>query len=404
MKNQIRPLCLSFWSPPTVRPQAILIGKMIPEWIAQSIEPVILTYANQGDWDIKAPIYKIEQFKLNRIMNRIPPLRAYFRYRYQQKLVKTIARIIKKHDINIVFSFANPQESNLIGALVKEKIGVPFISHFSDPWYDNPCVTMSPWRAKRVLKQETKIIKNSDAVVFINNNMRDIIMKKYPREWAGKSAVIHHSFAPTDYPLSSKQITTNKDKNKFIFSYVGVFYKERNPEIIFQALQRIIQKDGHLASKINFQIVGCDGGYTDFPIDAVKTLIEKYKLENIVSLIPRVDYHESLRYMQLADCLILIDVRYKQSYCLPSKLIDYAGSGSAILGIANQNSPVADFLRKLGDQSFTYDQIDGLSLHIRELITGENKINKNIGFLNQFNVTSTTQQLLGLFTKMLSKK
>src|SRR3989344_9046948 len=69
-KKQIKPLCLSFWTPPTNRPKAILICKMIPEWINQGIRPVIVTYEKNGDWNIDTPVYKIPQFKLRDFINR----------------------------------------------------------------------------------------------------------------------------------------------------------------------------------------------------------------------------------------------------------------------------------------------------------------------------------------------
>ncbi|MDP2669419.1 MAG: hypothetical protein Q8P07_06380 [bacterium] len=402
--NKIRPLCLSFWTPPTVRPQAILIGKMIPEWIAQGVKPVIVTYEGNGHWDIDAPVYKIPQFKLNRILNRIPPVRSFARRRYQNDLVKRIVEITKKHNINVIFSFANPQESNIIGSIVKEKTGIPFISHFSDPWYDNPWSTLSFWRKRRVLAQETRIIKNSDAAIFINASLRDMVMNKYPEAWRQKGAVIHHCFSPADYPLSKEEAALEKSKwSKFVFSYVGAFYKGRNPEIVFQALQKNIDKDKNIKNKIEFQLVGCDSGYTDFTTKDIKILLEKYNLSDVVTFVPKVEYRESLKYMQLADCLVMIDVRDAQSWCFPSKIVDYAGSGSAILGVAN-GGPVAEFLEKLGYKNFTYGEADRLSAHLEELIAGRIRTKENTEFLNAFSVTSATKQLLGLFNKVSAGK
>lgn len=398
----IKPLCLSFWSPPTIRPQAILIGKMIPEWIAQSVRPVMVTYASNGHWSIDIPIYTITPFALRGISNLLPPMRAYLRRRYQERIADYVIGIMKKHNVNLIFSFANPQESNIIGAIIKEKTGVPFVSHFSDPWYDNPAAPLSFWRAKRVLKQETRVIRNSDRAVFINASLRDMVMAKYPLKWQGKGAVVHHSFSPKDYPLDEEAIAENKQGDKFIFSYVGAFYKERNPEVIFRALQKAIEKHKDIAHKIVFQLVGCDSGYTDFSIDDVKALINKYRLAEIVTLVPRVDYRESLKYMQLADCLVMIDIRYPLGYALPSKLIDYAGSGSSIVGVANHMSPVADFLQKLGYRSFGYDEVDELALYLYALITGQVKTKRNVEFLEQFNVKSTTRELLDLFVGALS--
>ncbi|MBI2022993.1 hypothetical protein HYT01_00310 [Candidatus Giovannonibacteria bacterium] len=402
-KNEIRPLCLSFWTPPTVRPQAILIGKMIPEWIRQGIKPVIVNYGSNGDWEINAQIYKISQFKLNKYLNRIPPLRGYLRRRYYNDIAEQLAGIVKKHDLNIIFSFANPQESNIIGAIVKEKTGVLFVSHFSDPWYDNPWSKMSWWRKKIVLKQETKIIKNSDAVIFINASMRDMVMKKYPREWQDKGAVIHHSFAESDYPLANEEVKMKKSKEKFVFSHVGAFYKARNPEILFKALKKIISENRSLSGKIEFRLVGYNSGYTDFTPADMETLINKYDLGSVVKLIGQVGYRDSLQYMQLADCLVLIDVEDAESWCFPSKVVDYAGSGAAILGVTSKDSPVWLFLEKLGYRCFTYGEVDKLAWHMKELIEGRFEKNVNKEYLQEFSAASNIKKLLELFSDLVSK-
>lgn len=402
-KQEIRPLCLSLWTPPTVRPQAILIGKMIPEWISQGIRPVIVTYESNGKWDIDAPIYKIPQFKMNRYLNRVLPLRAYYRRLYQKKITDTIEDIMKKHNINVVFSFANPQESNIIGSLLKERTGVPFVSHFSDPWYDNPWSSMSWWRARRVLKQETRIIKNSDAAIFINANLCEMVMKKYPLEWKDKGVVIHHSFAATDYPLGSEAIKMKKTVDKFVFSHVGAFYKGRNPEILFKAARKIVDEDESLSGKIEIQLVGYNSGYTDFSADDVKALIKKYKLESLVTLIGQVEYKESLKYMQLADCLVIIDVVDAESWCFPSKVVDYAGSSTAILAVTSKDSPVWKFLQKLGYKSFTYGEADKLAAHMKELIDGSVDKRINNEYLQEFNVASNTKKLMNLFSSLIKE-
>ncbi|MBU4375843.1 hypothetical protein KKH38_05055, partial [Patescibacteria group bacterium] len=69
IKDKLKILCLSFRTPPAVRPQAILIGKMIPEWIKQGVSPVIITYESGGKWDINAPVYTIPQFNISRLCN-----------------------------------------------------------------------------------------------------------------------------------------------------------------------------------------------------------------------------------------------------------------------------------------------------------------------------------------------
>ena len=180
-KNKIRPLCLSFRTPPSNRPQSILISKMVPEWIAQGVIPAVVTYDAGGDWEISAPVYKISQFDINKYLNKIPFVHGFLRSRYYKGILGEIEEIIKKYNINLIFSFSNPQESNIIGAMLKKRLGIPFVSYFSDPWYDYPYdPPLRPWTASKILRQERFIVKNSDKAVFVNNQARELIMKKFP--------------------------------------------------------------------------------------------------------------------------------------------------------------------------------------------------------------------------------
>ena len=241
-KNKI--LCLSFWTPPIVRPQSILIGKMIPEWQKQGLEPVIMTYNICGNWQIGRPIYKIPQFKIKKWQTKIPGLIILLEYLYYQKLFETAKKIIKKHEINLVFSFANPQDSNILGAMIKARLGIPFVSHFSDPWLDNPYKSFSKMKTWLVRKMEKYIVSQSDEIIFTNQKALELVMRKYPAEDFKKAFVIPHCYREADYPPAEKE------SPKFTLSYIGAFYKERNPAMLFVALRDIIKKNPE-SKKIN---------------------------------------------------------------------------------------------------------------------------------------------------------
>ena len=250
-KEKIKLLCLSFWTPPLVRPQSILIGKMIPEWINQGIDPFVMTYDVCGDWNIDITILKIPQFEASKFFKITPlisVLNLFKKQRYYRKLYKIAKGLIKKYDIKIIFSFANPQESNILGAMLAKKLGVKFISHFSDPWYDNSYKTFSKFGGKKVLALEKFIIKNSDRVIFINKTAQELVMKKYPADWFKKSLTIPHCYDLKDYPdtINDKPLS-----DKFVLSYIGAFYKERNPEPLFKALKIIIDTDKNFSNCFN---------------------------------------------------------------------------------------------------------------------------------------------------------
>jgi len=389
-------LCLSFWTPPVVRPQSILIGKMIPEWIKQGIEPVVVAYEKCGDWNINAPVFKIPIFSINRILSRIPLLRECLRFMYYKKIAKVIKEIALRNQVELIFSFSKPMDSNIIGAMLKKNLNIPFVSHFSDPWYDDPYKSLSKLRAKFIYLQEKFIIKNSDKVIFTNEVAKDLIMKKFPESWIKKADVIPHCYNLADYPEVSEPNT-----GKFVISYIGAFYKQRNPELLFKALKNIISKQPDFIHKFKVELIGAANDYVGYKVGNIEGMADLYGLKNNIEIIPPVSYEESLKYMKLSDCLVVIDADMPGSPFLPSKVVDYAGSGKAILGITPASSPTAQFIKGLGCESFNYDQVDELAQYLEGLISGQVKIQINKEYLEQYDVRNTTSKLVKLFNEAL---
>jgi len=396
--NKLKVLCLSFRAPPAVRPQSILIGKMIPEWIKQGVDPVIVTYKSGSKWDINAPVYAIPQFSINKFQNKILPMRYFFRRKYYKKILSALKKITNKHKVDIIFSFANPQESNIIGAKLSKISGLPFVSHFSDPFYDNPYQHFSMFGKKRALLQEYKIIKRSNKAIFVNQQAKKIILKKYPVPWQEKGAVIPHCYDLKDYPDVQKI-----DSGKFIISYIGVFYPQRDPKMLFQSLQKVFQKSPQLVKKCLINLVGAVNNYAGYSEEKIKQMAGEYGLTDIIKIIPPVSYKESLKYMKESDCLVVIDADIPGSPFLPSKIIDYAGSGNIIIGITPDKSPTADFLNNLGCRAFNYNQVNELSAYLEKLISKEIQININKDFLKQYDVSATTAKLINIFREVLDK-
>lgn len=400
--EKINLLCLSFRTPPALRPQAILIDKMVHQWLADGLKPVIITQEN-GHWDIDATVYKIPRFQMNKYLARIPGVYNFFEDRYFYRMSLIVSAIIKKHNLNIAFSFSNPQTSNILGALLKRKLGIKFISHFSDPWYDSPLQDFSRFSKRRVLHQERFIVENSDRIIFVNSQLRDLIMKKYPILFKNRTSIIPHCFDRKDYPEVQKS-----KSGVFIFSHIGTFYKQRTPEILFKIFERLLMKDKTLASKVRLQLIGgvrgyTISGYTDFNQKNMDELVEKFSYREILELIPAVDYKKSLKYMKLADCLIVIDANIPGSPFLTSKVVDYAGSGTEIVGITPDGSPTVEFLSNLGYHTFNYEQIEEISDYFLKLISGQIKTQINRDYLKQFEVSATADKLINNFKEVLGQ-
>ena len=369
---------------------------MIPEWLNQGITPVIASYAGE-DWNIDLPRYRLPVFKPNKLFARVPGFRRLAEYWYYHQVTSICIKIIKKHDLNLVFSFANPQISNLLGARLKKRLGIKFVSHFSDPWYDNEYSTTSPRQARRILKQETRVIKASDKLIFVSEKLRDLVMKKYPLEQS-RSVVIPHCFSQSLYPREGRS-----EDGKFVISHIGAFYEQRNPEILFKVIKELLNRKKELEQKIRVQLIGGVNAYAGYSEAKIMALVRTYKLESVIQLIPPVSFEESLSLMKRAYCLVVIDANFSSSPFLPSKVVDYAGSERPILGITPTGSATMTFLKQLGHGAFTYDQINDMVNYLANLATGASQPQTNRQFLDQFDVKQTSKKLINLFEQILWK-
>ena len=373
-----------------MRPRAIAAGKIIPELVRQEVFPVIMTYKICGDWNIDLPTYKILELRKRGRFAGIWDECLYYWH-----LFNIACAVIKKHGVNVVFSYANPQESNILGAMLKKFLGIPFVSHFSDPWVDNPYKKFSGLGGYKARTLEKFVIKNSDRIMFTNQAALELIMKKYPASWAKKARVLNHSFDSREYPLSSleaKQLSS--PRAKYVISHVGAFYKERTPEALFMALKKISNESPEIFEKLEVVFVGAGNEYGGYGEQKLKELMDKYGLAQTVKITPVVEYKESLKLMKESDCLVVIDAPFEKSPFFPSKTVEYAGSGKPILGITPFGSPTSEFLEKLGFWHFEHNQVEEISKCILDLVLGKKGFSPNKEFLSGFSVEAVSAELI----------
>lgn len=387
-------LFLAFWAPPLVRPRAIAAGKVVPELIRQGAEVVIVRYENAEPWEIDVPVYSVPEFTSGGVLQMFSFGRALLEGRNYRKIFLSIAEIVNNHTPDLVFSFSNPQQSNIVGAMIKKRLGISFVSHFSDPFVDNPYKTFSFLGRRKVAAQERFIIRRSDRVIFTNQAAADLVMKKYPASWYAKARIIPHCFDPKEYPQQNEE---RLNPLRFTFRHVGAFYKKRNPEYFFEALSLLFKAKPHLRQRCRVELVGAVNDYADYSREKLEAARARCGLGDVVSILPVVSYRESLAAMRSADCLIVIDADVAASPFLPSKVVDYAGSGKPIIGVTPLGSPTAEFLREAGYRAFAYGESQSLAAYIGDLIEGTVQMTPNKNYLAQFNVENVVAQLLKEF-------
>jgi hypothetical protein len=239
---------------------------------------------------------------------------------WRKAVLRLIPGLIEKEQPALLVSFGHPMSDHLVGLEIRKRYRLPWIAHFSDPWTDNPFNKYGVLSKSLNLSLERKVIEAASIVIFTSDETRDLVMRKYPKSCEDKARVLPHAFDPTRY-LQSAGCT-----DKLVIRHLGVFYGPRTPKPLFQALQLILESNPSEFEDVVFELVG----WVD------ESVLESTSLDQLPSglvvLTKPVNYQESLSLMSTADGLLVIDAPTSEGIFLPSKLIDYVGSGRPIMG------------------------------------------------------------------------
>lgn len=250
------------------------------------------------------------------------------------------AEAIDTNGYDVIFSCSQPHSCHLIGKRLKEKTGKRWVAYFSDPWTDNPYtkyVNSAVFKYNQAL--EKGVIEGADSILFPSDEMVGLVMNKYPARHRAKCGVIPHCFVPDWYGLTAAPVRNGKLR----LVQTGNFYGPRSPMPLLKALHRLM-KETEIASRAEVLSFGkSDPAYPEY--------VRSTGMGSFVRFNDTIPYLESLSAMKASDYLLLIDAPSDESVFLPSKLVDYIGSGAPVLGITPGKGASARVLKETGNIS-----------------------------------------------------
>ncbi len=254
-------------------------------------------------------------------------------------------RRLDTESYDVILTCSQPHCNHLLGLELKRKTGKPWIAYLSDPWTDN---VYASFPSKKVfdynLKLEQSVVTQADRLFFTSPEILELVMRKYPAALKKKCGVLPHCFIPEWYGGNADQ-APSATLGKVRVVHTGHFYGPRTPLPLFRALARL-QREGDLSGRIEFILYG---NMASEHADSIR----REGLEGVVTVRDTIPYRESLAVMKTADALLLVDAplaTMNESVFLPSKLVDYLGSGRPILGITPLVGASARVLRETGNR------------------------------------------------------
>lgn len=237
----------------------------------------------------------------------------------------------------VFVSFAQPWINHVVALRVKRRFPqLPWVAHFSDPWVDSPYFNPANEVERHAAsRQEREIISIADAVIFTTQETADLVMGKYPAHWRSKVHIVCHGY---DADLLNL-VQPRPKAERLTIVHTGNLYEKREPLALLRALSS-------LHAELTSPILHVD--FVGFASTVMRDMVAQLKLEDIVSLSPKVPYFDSLAIGQSADLLLVIDAPADHSVFLPSKIVDYLALRRPILALTPAQGASARVLGGLG--------------------------------------------------------
>jgi len=350
-------LAISWDMPPLSGPRAVQVSRTLKQLVPLGWESSVICFgprSNRYNQDhalaarLRAsgvtlvPVHSPEErFLLRGLWRLVPRLKVMpdEKWVWIHAAARAARRLASERRFDVVASFAQPWSDHLIGLKLKRLLDLPWVAHFSDPWVDSPYPpysTAPEWQRRLWRRMEERIVRNADALVFVNRQTADRVMRKYPQDWQGKVSIVPHGHEGGSASGAARSLR----RGPLRIVHTGRFYEGyRSPESLLRALGRLAVTRP-LARELRITFAGT-------VVPAYVDLAHSLALDDVVEFVGRVSHDASSELAAGADVLLVIDAPADDSLFLPSKLIEYLPLQKPILGLTPNQGATADVLSEL---------------------------------------------------------
>lgn len=266
-------------------------------------------------------------------------------------------RIIAQKRPDLIFATGGPWSSLVAGMLLKKATGVPLVLDFRDPWTSNPGFSRRARLFRGISRRlEAMVVRRCDGIVANTDPLRENFLKKYPFLKRERIVTLTNGFE--EYlPQAARPAG-----QPFTIVHTGELYLSRNPVPLLQAVKTVVESGVGKVDELRLQLVG---GIDDSS-GKVGALLQSDTLKKVVTVLPRVAYHEAQRYAMEADLLLLIQPDFPLQ--VPRKLYEYMALRKPVFCVAEAESATGMLVSDHGLGTVSGNNLEELVATLSELL------------------------------------
>ena len=315
--------------------------------------------------------------------------------------VEFLEKYLKVNHYDVLVTTGPPHSLHLIGLNLKKKLpNLKWIADFRDPWTEISYykhLKLTKIADKKHRKLESEVFKNADVTLATSYTDAENFRKK-----GANAFCITNGFdvdASTTLSMTeenSKTLPLSNSTTKFTLSYIGVLEQLRNPEILWETLNDLVQENADFKNDFQLKFVG----RLD---DKILQKIENSVLKNNLTNLGYQTHDVALKHMQDSTVLLITNFPQESSKgIIPGKIFEYLATGKTILSFGPKDADVEKILNETkAGKHFGYDEKENLKKFILESYENwkSGNLNQNAENIEQFSRKNLTQKLVDLMNK-----
>ncbi|WP_191859461.1 glycosyltransferase family 4 protein [Hanstruepera ponticola] len=254
--------------------------------------------------------------------------------------VQYLSTYIKDYSIGTIITTGPPHSLHLIGLQLKKSDNVQWVADFRDPWTTigyHKQLKLTKTAQKKHKQLEKNVLQAADKVIVTS----EVTKKEFSKITDKPISVITNG-----YDLLPS-IKTNLD-SKFSIAHIGSLLSERNPTILWQVLNDLIQNQPGFAHDFKLKLVG-------YVSEEVLKKIDSNGLIDYLENIGYVSHRQAVENQRNAQLLLLIEIDSPETVSIiPGKIFEYMVSGRPIVAIGPKGSDVERILQETNTGSYFY--------------------------------------------------
>jgi len=292
--------------------------------------------------------------------------------------------------VDVVISTGPPHSMHLIGLGLKNRLGIPWVADFRDPWtnidfYRDLLLTHYADRCHKRL--ERKVLVEADYIISVSDGMTE----EFKRMGITRLVTITNGF-DEEVTTKSKAAT-----NKFIIIHLGSMPKSRNPENLWQVLADLVSSNQRFASNLQIRLVGKSD-------PSVHDSIRVKKLQDYLVQDEFIPHDQTLELLKGSAVLLLcINNTPNAKGILTNKFFEYLSAQRPIVAIGPPDGDAALILKETGaGKIFNYEDTAALNNHILTLfdLYSQDKLEVDSSNIEKYSRKNLTGQLSELLNKI----